>query len=71
MKFASILLVALMCAACDQPPQPAQPPTPKTDQPYTGIYQEQVNALDKARDVGATLQQSEEARQRQVEQAAQ
>ena len=60
--------VAALCAGCDQP---TQPPPPKTDQPYTGIYQDQVNALEKAKQAGSAMQQQEADRGRQVEQAGQ
>ena len=70
-KSAATILMALLCAACDQAPQPSQPPTPKTSEPYTGIYQDQVNALDKAKQTSERLEQSEAERKQALERAAQ
>lgn len=62
------MAVTALCAGCDRP---TQPPPPKTDQPYTGIYQDQVKVLEKAKQAGAAMQQSETERQQKTEQAAQ
>lgn len=62
--FSSMLLVA-----CDQQP-PNKPPVPHVDEakPAAGLFQDQRNALDKARAVGP---QMEEQAQRQREAAEQ
>ncbi len=60
--------VAVLCAGCDQP---SQPPPPKTAEPYSGIYQDQVNALEKAKQAGDAMRQSETERQQKAEQAGQ
>lgn len=69
-KVAVIAWVAVtaLCAGCDQP---IQPPAPKTDQPYTGVYQDQVNALEKAKQAGSALENAEAERLKQTEQATQ
>ena len=67
-RFIALVAAAVLCAGCDQP---TQPPPPKTDQPYTGIYQDQVNALEKAKQAGSMMETSEAERQQKTEQAAQ
>jgi hypothetical protein len=64
------LMLAMMVplfVACDVP---SEPPAPKTSQPYTGVYEGQVNALEKARQVEGQMQQDEAARRQQVEQVS-
>lgn len=70
-EYATVLLVAvLLCAGCDSPP-PTEPPAPKTAEPYTGIYQTEVNVLQKAQSAAEVMQQSEAERQQKMEQATQ
>lgn len=61
--------IPMLLAACDQQP-PKAPPVPHVDdaKPAAGLFQDQRNALDKAKGVGA---QMEEQAQRQRETAEQ
>ena len=64
-----VLFASLLLAACDQQP-PNKPPVPQMDEakPAAGLFQDQRNALDKAKGVGA---QVEDQAQRQRETADQ
>ena len=64
-----VLFLSMLLAACDQSP-PNKPPVPHVDEakPAAGLFQDQRNALDKAKDVGA---QVEDQAQRQRETADQ
>lgn len=67
-RMIALMAAAILCAGCDQP---TQPPPPKIDQPYTGIYQNEVNALEKAKQAGDAMQQSITEREQKSEQATQ
>ena len=60
-----VLFSSMLLAACDQQP-PKAPPVPHVDdaKPAAGLFQDQRNALDKAKGVGA---QMEDQAQRQRE----
>lgn len=64
-----VLFSSMLLVACDQQP-PSKPPVPHVDEakPAAGLFQDQRNALDKAKGVGA---QVEEQAQRQREAAEQ
>jgi nitrous oxide reductase accessory protein NosL len=63
-----VLFVSMLLAACDQQP-PKAPPVPHVDDAKpVGLFQDQRNALDKAKGVGA---QVEDQAQRQRETADQ
>lgn len=64
-----VLFSSLLLVACDQTP-PNKPPVPHVDdtKPAAGLFQGQRNALDKAKGVGA---QMEDQAQRQREAAEQ
>jgi hypothetical protein len=64
-----VLFLSMLLAACDQAP-PNKPPVPHVDdaKPAAGLFQDQRNALDKAKGVGA---QVEDQAQRQRETADQ
>ena len=64
-----VLFSSMLLAACDQQP-PKAPPVPHVDdtKPAAGLFQDQRNALDKAKGVGA---QMEDQAQRQREAAEQ
>lgn len=63
------LCLPMLLVACDQQP-PNKPPVPHVDEakPAAGLFQDQRNALDKAKAVGPQL---EEQAQRQREAADQ
>lgn len=65
----AVLFASMLLAACDQQP-PNKPPVPHVDEakPAAGLFQDQRNALDKAKGVGA---QVEDQAQRQRETAEQ
>jgi hypothetical protein len=71
MKLNLLFAVLVSCGlvACDKPP-PNKPPVPQMGdiKPAPGLFQDQRNALDKAKGVGA---QMEEQAQRQREAAEQ
>jgi hypothetical protein len=46
-------------------------PAPKTDEPRSTVFDSQINALEKAKQVEGQMQQGEEARRQQMEQATQ
>lgn len=64
-----VLFIPLLLAACDQQP-PKAPPVPHVGdaKPAAGLFQDQRNALDKAKGVGT---QMEDQAQRQREAAEQ
>ena len=62
-----VLPAALLLAACD----PAPPPQPEVEREPNPVFESQIRAVDKARDTGAVLQESEDARRRQLEEATQ
>lgn len=63
-----LIAAAALFAGCDKPPIPIQPPAPKTAEPYNGIYKTEVNALEKAKEAGALMQQTETRQQQELEQ---
>lgn len=65
----AVLFSSMLLVACDQSP-PNKPPVPHVDdaKPAAGLFQDQRNALDKAKGVGA---QMEDQAQRQRETAEQ
>ena len=66
---AALLLASIAIAACEE--KPNKPPLPQTNQGSgPALFQEQRQALDKAKGVEQTLQQHEQE-QKQAEQAAQ
>lgn len=73
MKF-SLPIIALcsstLLAACDQQP-PNKPPVPHVDEakPATGLFQDQRNALDKAKAVGPQLEEQAQRQREDAEQA--
>lgn len=72
MKFSLPIIVlcsSMLLASCDQQP-PNKPPVPHVDEakPAAGLFQDQRNALDKAKAVGP---QMEDQAQRQREAAEQ
>ena len=64
---AVLLPAVLLLAACDANP----PPQPEVEREPNPLFETQIRALDQARDAGALLQDSEDARRRQLEEAAQ
>ncbi|MFP5409753.1 MAG: hypothetical protein ACLGG6_02160 [Gammaproteobacteria bacterium] len=61
-----VLPAALLLAACD----PTPPPQPEVEREPNPVFESQIRAIEKARDTGAVLQESEDARRRQLEEAA-
>ena len=69
MKTSLTLSVALLTAflsACDERPDKA--PVPHTDQPASGLFQDQRNALDKAKQVETTLENKIEENKQAIDQ---
>lgn len=62
-----VLPAALLLAACD----PTPPPQPEVEREPNPVFESQIRAVEKARDTGAVLQESEDARRRQLEEATQ
>ncbi|MDD5328718.1 MAG: hypothetical protein PHX38_01850 [Sulfuricella sp.] len=71
MKKALILMLAsvALLAACEQ--KPYKPPVPNTDQdkPAVKLFEPQREALDKAKEVGKTLEQAGRDRGKAAEEA--
>jgi hypothetical protein len=66
---AALLLASVAIAACEE--KPKTPPLPQTSQESgTALFQEQRQALDKAKGVEQVLQQHDQE-QKQAEQASQ
>jgi len=62
-----VIAACFILAACD----PAPPPQPEVEREPNPLFETQIRAVDKARDAGAVLQESEDARRRQLEEATQ
>ncbi|MEW6414836.1 MAG: hypothetical protein AB1482_06230 [Pseudomonadota bacterium] len=62
-----LLPLCLVLAACEPSPPPPQPEVERAPNP---LFETQIRALDQARETGAALQQSEDARRSQLEEAA-
>lgn len=60
-----VITAACLLAACE----PAAPPQPETERAPNPLFETQIRAMDKARQTGAVLQESEDARRRQLEEA--
>lgn len=72
MKLVLPMALTILIAGCGgEDEQPPPPPPPQTAQPYSGLFKDQVNAIDKAKQVEGVMQQSEEERRQQAEQASQ
>lgn len=71
MKIHLFLVVALaspvLLAGCDEPPN--KPPLPQTDQakPAAGLFQDQRNALDKAKGVESTVNDQAQQQRETIE----
>lgn len=62
----------LFFAGCDSGTPPTQAPAPKTsNEQYNGVYSDQVNALNKAKAVGAEEEQSNAEQQKKLDSATQ
>ncbi|MFN3545277.1 MAG: hypothetical protein ACK4UX_10550 [Thiobacillus sp.] len=57
--------ICLALAACE----PTPPPQPEVERQPNPLFETQMRAMDKARDTGAVLQESEDARRKQLEEA--
>lgn len=70
MKIFSALLIGacLLVTGCDGP---AEVPAPKTEEHRATPFDTQINALEKAKGLEGQMQQDEEARRKQMEQATQ
>jgi hypothetical protein len=70
MRKSSALLIGafLLVIGCDSP---TEVPAPKTEEPRATPFDNQINALEKAKQLEGQMQQDEEARRRQLEQATQ
>ena len=63
----SAILLTATLAACDE--RPDKPPIPHTDKPAgTGLFQDERNALDKAKTVEKTLEKRSEDEKQSLEQ---
>lgn len=63
-----LLSLCLVLAACEPSPPPPQPEVEREPNP---LFESQIRAMDRARETGAVLQESEDARRRQLEEATQ
>ncbi|MFN3750333.1 MAG: hypothetical protein ACK4SR_03100 [Thiobacillus sp.] len=61
-----LLPLCLVLAACEPSPTPPQPEVERQPNP---LFESQIRAMDQARDTGAVLQEREDARRRQLEDA--
>lgn len=62
----SIALLTTVLSACDERPDKA--PVPITDKPASGLFQDQRNALDKAKQVEKTLENKTEENKQALDQ---
>jgi hypothetical protein len=67
LRGAALLAASLALAACGEDPQPSQPPTPQVDP----MFQQQREALDKARGVEQDVAKSAEELKRAEEEQTQ
>lgn len=70
MKLTGTFLIgaSLFLCGCDNP---VDAPAPKSDEPHSTVLDSQIQALEKAKQLEGQMQQDEEARRRQMEQATQ